>query len=47
MRMKQISAAVLGAAAVLTCVTAAAVAQGSGSSNVELVAQYATDKLKS
>jgi hypothetical protein len=47
MRMKQISVAVLGAAAVLTCVTAAAVAQGSGSSNVDLVAQYATDKLKS
>ena len=43
MSMKQISRVVFGAAAVLTCVTTAAVAQ----SNTELVAQYATDKLKS
>jgi hypothetical protein len=45
--MKRISVVVLGAAAVLTCVTTAAIAQGGGTSNVDLVAQYATENLKS
>jgi hypothetical protein len=47
MRMKQISLVMFGAAAVLTCVTTAAAAQSQGTSNADLVAQYATDKLKS
>jgi len=46
MKMKQISRVVFGAAAVLTCVTTAAVSQSPGASNVERVAQYATEKLK-
>ena len=47
MRMKQISAMALGAAAVLIGVTTGAVAQTAGTSNADLIAQYATDKLKS
>ena len=46
MRMKQISRVVFGAAALLTCVTTAAVSQSPGTSNVDKVAQYATDRMK-
>jgi len=48
--MKLVSVVVFGAAAMLPCVTTAAVAQDAGTSSadrVTQVAQYATDKLKS